>query len=48
LLVVEPTSWSDTTIQFNPHGTRPAGYDWMYVMKTDGNLVSSSGLTTFS
>lgn len=48
LLVVEPTSWSDTTIQFNPHGTRPSGYDWMYVMKTDGNLVSSSGSTSFS
>lgn len=48
LLVVEPLSWSDTQITFDPHGTRPSGYNWMYVMKTDGTLVSSSGSTSFS
>jgi len=47
LLVVEPTSWSNTSIHFNTHGTIPSGYNWMYVMDTSGN-VNSSGLTTFS
>ena len=48
LLVLEPTAWSDTEIIANVHGTRPSGYNWVYIMKTDGNLVSTSGSTSFS
>lgn len=48
LLVVEPTYWSDTSIGFNPRGTRPTGYNWMYVMNSAGTLVNTTGLTSFA
>ena len=47
LLVVEPTSWSDTAITFNPRGTRPTGYNWMYVSTTSRN-INANGLTSFA
>jgi hypothetical protein len=48
LLAVEPTSWADGQISFNTRGTIPDGYEWVYVMNTDGVLVSEAGLTSFA
>jgi hypothetical protein len=47
LLAVEPTSWADDEITLDTRGAIPRSYQWVYVMNTDGALVSEVGSTSF-